>query len=105
MKLSVIIPARDEAGCIQETLIATVATLRKAGIDFELVVVDDGSSDETAQIAHRVSDALERVIVVPRAEASGFGFAVRTGLESCSGDVIAVMMADGSDNPRDLVSY
>src|ERR1019366_5371993 len=105
MKLSVVIPARNETECIAETLSATSDALARARIDFEIVVVDDGSTDDTVQVARSVASSSRALKVVANAGPNGYGFAVRTGIANSSGDVIAVMMADGSDSPSDLVLY
>lgn len=105
MKLSIVIPARNEAGCITETLGSLASELRAGGISFEIVVVDDGSSDDTAD---RVLDFRERCIevqLVRNIGRHGFGMAVRTGLEYITGDAVTIMMADGSDSPADAVAY
>jgi dolichol-phosphate mannosyltransferase len=101
----VIIPARDEAAVIESTLDAIVRRLGDEGIDFEALVIDDGSSDGTASAVARVRDRDPRVRCVRNDGAHGFGHAVRTGLEHYGGDAVAIVMADGSDDPRDLVLY
>jgi dolichol-phosphate mannosyltransferase len=103
MVLSVVIPARNEEGCIAETLRSTAAVLRRENIPFELIVVDDGSSDATFDIASAMAHAGVRV--VRNTAAHGFGMAIRFGIDRAQGDVIAVMMADASDSPEDLVRY
>jgi len=105
MKLSVVIPARDEEGSIGQTLAELAEGLKREAIPFEIVVVDDGSTDGTAAC---VRDAFARhpeVRLVSNTGRHGFGMAVRAGLDPAIGDAIAVMMADGSDSPRDLVEY
>ena len=105
MKLSVVIPARDEEGSIEETLAQVAEALAGDRIPFEIVVVDDGSTDQTAA---RVRQAMERcagVRLVSNPGPHGFGLAVRAGLAQAGGDAVAVMMADGSDSPDDLVRY
>jgi dolichol-phosphate mannosyltransferase len=103
MLLSVVIPARNEEGCIVETLRFTAAVLRRESIPFELIVVDDGSSDATFALANAVPDT--EVHAVKNTGAHGFGLAIRFGLDRATGHVIAVMMADASDDPEDLVRY
>ena len=104
-KLSVVIPARNEAGSIGETLRGICPTLRAHDIPFEIIVVDDGSSDATAEVVRRAASSDGAVILAPNPGRHGFGNAVRRGLERCSGDAVAIMMADGSDSPDDLVRY
>jgi dolichol-phosphate mannosyltransferase len=105
MRLSVVIPARDEEGCISETLTQVAAALTREEIPYEIVVVDDGSTDETAAQVHQVMDQYAGVRLVTNTGRHGFGLAVRTGLEHATGDAIAVMMADASDSPEDLIQY
>jgi dolichol-phosphate mannosyltransferase len=105
VKLSLIIPARDESAVIEPTLDALVRELDRAAIDFELVVVDDGSSDGTVAAVDRVEAREPRVRCVRNAGRHGFGHAVRRGLERYTGDAAVIVMADGSDDPRDVVLY
>ncbi len=105
MTLSVVIPARDEEGSIEQTLSAVAGVLREEQIPHEIVVVDDGSTDETAaRVRHAMTDH-PGVRLVTNEGAHGFGLAVRAGLAQTTGDAVAIMMADGSDSPRDLVQY
>lgn len=105
MKLSVVIPARDEEGCIGETLRTLITALREAAIPAEIVVVDDGSRDRTADCVLELAARYPEIVLVRNEGRHGFGMAVRTGLEAFTGDAAAVMMADGSDSPGDLVAY
>jgi len=96
-------PARDEAGSIEATLSSLISTLRRQNIPFEVVVVNDGSTDDTAA---RIQPFLtEGVKLVHNLGRHGFGIAVRVGLELATGDAVAIMMADGSDSPEELVRY
>jgi dolichol-phosphate mannosyltransferase len=105
VKLSVVLPARNEAANIGPTLDALRERLRREGIPYELVVVDDGSSDATpAEVAARAADD-PGVRLVPNTGIHGFGHAVRCGLDAFTGDAVAIAMADGSDSPDDLVRY
>jgi dolichol-phosphate mannosyltransferase len=104
-KLSVVIPAHDEAEVIEPTLRALLATLDEAGLDFELLVVDDGCTDGTAAVVARCAQTDARVRRLVNDGPHGFGFAVRRGLEEFAGDAVVVVMADGSDDPRDVVLY
>jgi dolichol-phosphate mannosyltransferase len=105
MKLSVVIPARNEEGSIADTVDGLTGALAGERIDYEVLVVDDGSVDETANVVAQMTQSDGRVICVPSPYRNGFGFAVRAGLERFTGDAVAIMMADGSDSPADLVSY
>jgi dolichol-phosphate mannosyltransferase len=105
MKLSVVIPARNEQESVGDTLTSIVGVLAREEIDYEIVVVDDGSTDRTATAVARFAGGDRRVSCMRSPYPNGFGFAVRAGLERYTGDAVAIMMADGSDSPEDLLSY
>jgi dolichol-phosphate mannosyltransferase len=105
MQLSVVIPARDEEGSIERTVAEIATTLAREQIPFEIVVADDGSTDQTAACVRQLIDRYPGVRMVSNTGRHGFGMAVRAGLAQASGEAIAVMMADGSDSPEDLVRY
>jgi dolichol-phosphate mannosyltransferase len=103
--LSVVIPARDEEDCIESTLESLKRTLTEAGIPYEILVVDDGSTDATAEKVYQIGLRNPAVHLIQNHGRHGFGFAVRKGLEAFTGDCVAVFMADASDSPDDLVKY
>jgi dolichol-phosphate mannosyltransferase len=105
VKLSVVIPARNEEDCLEETIAGLVAALRSAQIPYEIVVVDDGSTDSTAQVAGRIAGMFDGVKLVSNDGPHGFGMAVREGFRHSMGDAIAIVMADNSDSPADLIKY
>ena len=105
MKLSVVIPAHNEADSIAETVTSTVAELRRAGIDHEILVIDDASGDGTADVVAALAAEHPSVRCVRSPLPPGFGHAVRAGLDLYTGDAVAIMMADLSDSPKDLVLY
>lgn len=105
MKLSVVIPAHDEQACIEATVEALARALAEAGIAHEIVVVNDHSTDRTGAVLAALAARLPALRVVENTHAPGFGFAVRSGLERFSGDAVAVVMADASDRPEDLVRF
>lgn len=105
MRFSVVIPAHNEEGSIGDTVGAVAARLAEEEIDYEIVVVDDGSTDRTAEIVACLSERDPRVRCVHNPPPNGFGFAVRAGLEAFTGDAVAIVMADLSDHPDDLIAY
>jgi dolichol-phosphate mannosyltransferase len=105
VRLSVVIPAHNEEGSIGETLEGLVSTLDREGVDHDVLVIDDSSADRTAAVVAEITAAHPQVKCVPSHYRPGFGFAVRSGLERFEGDAVAIMMADGSDSPEDLVTY
>lgn len=105
MKFSVVIPAHNEVDSIGETVQSAAAELERAEIPYEILVVDDASGDGTAAVVHGIADANPNVRCVRSHLPPGFGHAIRAGLEAYTGDAVAIMMADLSDSPRDLVLY
>ncbi len=105
MKLSIVMPARNEAGNIGVTLDALTARLQREHIDYEVVVVNDGSSDATADEVQRRAAADPGVVLISNGPPHGFGRAIRAGLDAFTGDAVVIVMADNSDSPDDVVSY
>jgi dolichol-phosphate mannosyltransferase len=73
MKLSVVIPARDEEGCIEQTLVDVAAMLLREQIPYEIVVVDDGSTDQTPALVRSVTERYPGVRLVSNTGTHGFG--------------------------------
>jgi dolichol-phosphate mannosyltransferase len=104
-KLSVVIPARDEAGCIASTVEHLHLELTLQDIRHEIVVVDDGSRDDTYAILESTAARIPSLVPVRNAGPHGFGRAIQRGLDAFSGDAVVIMMADESDDCRDVVRY
>ena len=103
--LSIVIPARDEEGCIESTIEHLHLELRMQNIPHEIVVVDDGSSDATWQILQDVAERIPELAPVQNTGPHGFGRAIQWGLAAFTGDAVVIMMADESDDCRDVVRY
>ena len=105
MRLSVVVPAHNEEGSLVETVTGVAAALRRAAIAYEVIVVDDASVDGTASAGETLARRDPYVRCIPSHYPRGFGHAVRSGLDVFTGDAVAIVMADGSDDPADLVRY
>ena len=105
MKLSIVIPARNEAKNIGETIDRLTERLKKENIGYELIAVDDGSNDSTADEIEKRSRLDPCVRLIRNAGKHGFGYATRCGLEAFTGDAVVIVMADDSDDPEDIVKY
>jgi dolichol-phosphate mannosyltransferase len=103
--LSIIIPARDEEGCIASTVEHLHLELRINGIPHEIVVVDDGSKDGTWEILLSLQKRLPELAPLQNLGDHGFGRAIVYGIDRCRGDAVVIMMADESDDCRDVVRY
>ena len=103
MTYSIVIPAYNEEDSIRPVLRALAAALIDAGIPYEIVVVNDHSADGTRDAVAEVARDFPEVRCVDNEGPGGFGLAVRAGLDAFRGDVVAVVMADGSDPPEDVV--
>lgn len=103
--LSIVIPARDEEGCVAATIEALARELRAAAIPCEIVAVDDGSRDATWTTLGELAARLPELRPVQNHAPHGFGRAVVRGLDAIRGDAVIIVMADASDDPRDAVRY
>jgi dolichol-phosphate mannosyltransferase len=103
--LSIVIPARDEEGCIAATIEHLHLELRLNNVPHQIVVVDDGSTDQTWEILQRIAAQNPVLTPVKNLGPHGFGRAIIKGIDSSSGDAVVIMMADESDDCRDVVRY
>jgi dolichol-phosphate mannosyltransferase len=103
--LSVVIPARNEAGCIASTVKHLHLELSLNAVPHEIVVVDDGSADETWEVLSSMTTSVPVLRPVRNTGKNGFGCAVVCGLDHMQGDAVVVMMADESDDCRDVLRY
>ena len=103
--LSVVIPARDEEGRVGATVEHLYVELRVHGIEHEIVVVDDGSTDNTGAVLEQTMARVPTLRPIQNTGEHGFGRAVTVGIDQAHGDAVVVMMADESDDCRDVVRY
>lgn len=103
LKLSVIIPVHNEGESILKVVDEMVNELESEKIIYEIIIVDDNSSDSTAIIADGLPARNANVRIVHRGPPNGFGRAIRDGLKEVNADVVAIVMGDCSDDPKDVV--
>ena len=103
--LSVVIPAHNEEDHIPSTVRDLHTTLTAANIAHEILVVNDNSRDATEDVLKRLTAEIPTLRYINNTPPNGFGFAVRAGLSAFKGGAVAIVMADGSDAPADLVAY
>ena len=105
MILSIVLPAYNEEGSIEETLITLYAKLQEEKINHEIIVINDNSKDNTLEVITKIQKTIPTLVVYTNYGPNGFGYAIRYGLERFKGECVAVMMADLSDDPSDLVLF
>ena len=105
MRLSIVIPAHNEEGCIEDTILGLLRIFKRESINSEILIINDHSTDTTEAVLQNLSNRNSGVRFINNPYSNGFGFAVRMGLENFSGDAVAIVMADGSDAPEDVAKF
>ena len=100
--ISVVIPAFNEEGLVERCVVETVSTLTGLGFRHEVIVVDDGSDDGTAELARAVADQFSQVRVVGHDVNRGKGSALIRGASAALGELVLFMDADLEVHPRQL---
>ena len=103
--LSVLIPAHNEEQEISGTIHDLVNILDREKIDHEVLIVNDNSTDRTREVLDGLSSKFAAVRYVNNTPPNGYGHAVKAGLKTFRGECVAIVMADGSDDPEDLVRF
>lgn len=104
-KLSVVMPAQNEAGCIGATIAHLHLELQLQNITHEIIVVDDGSTDQTWELLNSLKAKIPELVPIQNPGPHGYGRAVTSGLAQVRGDAVIIMMADESDDCRDVTRY
>ena len=102
---SIVIPARDEQDSLPDTLSSIHTTLRDRQIPHEIVVVDDGSRDDTWGVLQSLKKSIPVLRPLFNPGRNGFGRAIVLGLDNICGDAVTIMMADASDSPEHAAEY
>lgn len=105
MKISIIIPAHNEEGSIEATVLDVYNTLNNHSIDHEILVVNDNSTDTTENVLKELAGKISTLKYVNNIPPNGIGLAIKKGLDHYTGEAVAIVMADGSDSAEDIVKY
>jgi glycosyltransferase involved in cell wall biosynthesis len=93
--LSIIIPAYNEEGTIIKVTKQALSDAKKFTRNFEIIIVDDGSSDETGTIANLLAKTNKHIRVIHHKKNQGLDKAFWTGIKTCKNDIITYIPADG----------
>jgi dolichyl-phosphate beta-glucosyltransferase len=105
MRISIIIPAKDEAKRLPSFLKTVIHYCRQSTHEYEIIVVDDGSQDETAKLALAFREEFPALKVISFSSNHGKGYAVKQGFLAAKGDVVLFLDADGSTGPQEIGRY
>jgi dolichyl-phosphate beta-glucosyltransferase len=102
MKLSIVIPAYNEEKRIMPTLSSLTVYLEKEQMPYEIIVVDDGSKDKTAELIEKAAKIDSRVKLLKNPGNKGKGYSVRNGMLKAEGDFVLMYDADGATPPEEI---
>jgi polyisoprenyl-phosphate glycosyltransferase len=105
MLLSVVVPCMNEEEGLRQTHARLVNLLQEAPVNFEIVYVDDGSSDSTADVLRELQAPDERVRVIRFSRNFGHQVAITAGIEHASGDAVVIIDADLQDPPEVILEF
>jgi len=94
---SIVIPAYNEEKTIGEIISNTILTMQSFEMPYEIIVVDDGSKDNTRRVASRY-----KTTVLFNEDNCGKGYALRKGFEFARGDIIVTIDSDGAHKPKEI---
>jgi len=100
--VSIVVPALNEEETLQHAVEWTISVLREISDDYEVIIVDDGSSDETGRIADGLAVKFSHIRVIHNRRPSGYGGALDAGFTAAAKEVIGLITADEEFHPTDL---
>jgi len=104
-KVSIIIPAFNEAVSIARCLKEIARAMNDSKLDYEVIVIDDGSNDGTYHVSSKIAKGNHKIKLIKNHVNMGKGHTIKRGLQLCSGDFIAYMDADFSMHPKQLTLF
>lgn len=103
--ISVVMPALNEQANLEVAVIETVDAFTKLGINGEIVLINDGSSDSTGEIADRMAKIYPFIQVIHHTKPNGIGGSFWEGAHSARGDVVTMLPGDGENDPTEILRY
>ncbi|XP_032561092.1 dolichol-phosphate mannosyltransferase subunit 1 isoform X2 [Chiroxiphia lanceolata] len=106
-RLSVLLPTYNERDNLPLVVWLLVRTFRDSGIDFEIIIIDDGSPDGTQEIAEQLEKIYgsDKILLRPRPRKLGLGTAYIHGMKHATGNFIVIMDADLSHHPKFIPEF
>jgi len=105
LKVSIVMPAYNEEPRITRAVSRALSAVAEAGLDCEVVVVNDGSSDGTGRVVEALSRTDGRVKLVGYPQNMGKGYAIRRGVEAVTGEYVVLIDSDGEILPDEISRY
>ncbi len=105
VELSVVIPCHNEESLIEKTLMNIINEIKFSEIKYEIICVNNNSSDETENILKKNSKKFMFVKYFNTVKKNGYGIAIKEGIKHCKGEAVIFVMADGSENASDIVLF
>ena len=105
MLLSIVVPCMNEQEVLRQTHLHLVGILQESPTDFEIIYVDDGSTDATPEVLRELQAYDSRVRVVRFSRNFGHQMAITAGLEHAAGDAVVIIDADLQDPPETIVDF
>lgn len=102
---SLVIPAHNEAKNLQKLLKKAYSVLKKTKKKFEIIVVNDNSTDNSDEILKKLNEKIKELRIVTRTKNPGAGYAIREGLGKVRGDIIITMDGDLSHDPAEIANF
>jgi glycosyltransferase involved in cell wall biosynthesis len=100
--VSVVIPAYNEEGNVGVLLDKTVMVLERQRVNYEIILVDDGSTDKTFSVAEKSASKNGKISILKHPRKRGKSLSLKTGFSHCKGEVIVMMDADLQYDPREI---
>jgi len=102
-EISIIMPAYNEGSNIYDNLVETVLTLDSTGISYEIILVDDGSEDQTANFVRKAIEKYPQITLLSYEQNGGKGKAIMAGFNRARGTLVAFLDADLELHPKQLI--
>jgi dolichol-phosphate mannosyltransferase len=102
---SIVMPAYNEQDVIESTLQELTDHLDEQDFNYEIIVINDGSTDKTESILQTFIATHKHVRYINNSGPNGYGNAIRKGLDDYKGDAVVIVTSDGSDSPKDSAAY